>query len=249
MYKMLIVDDDWLIAESLKAMDEWIDYNIDVVGTAGNGKEALYWLDKENIDFILTDIRMPHMDGISLAKYLHENMPTINVIIMSGYEDFSYAQNAIKYNVQGYVLKPIAVSELFEIVNKVQKKISLSVETVPQKVESGLTSQQDRLILSAKSYINSNYMNPITLIEVANKFHLTEHYFGQIFKSISGETFMTYLTTVRLEKACDLLNNPSLMVYKVSELIGYTDSKHFTKVFKKSFGITPSEYRRKISVK
>ncbi|WP_318617156.1 response regulator transcription factor [Sporosarcina sp. YIM B06819] len=249
MYKMLIVDDDWLIAESLKAMDGWIDYNIDVVGTAGNGKEALYWLDKVNIDFILTDIRMPHMDGISLAKYLHENMPSINVIIMSGYEDFSYAKSAIKYNVKGYVLKPIDVNELFELVNNVQKKISISDETAPLKVESGLTTQQERLILSAKSYIQSNYMNPITLINVANKFHLTEHYFGQIFKSISGETFITYLTKVRLDKACNLLNNPSITIYKVSELIGYTDSKHFTKVFKKSFGITPSEYRRKVSVK
>lgn len=249
MYKMLIVDDDWLIAESLRAMDEWIDYNIDVVGTAGNGKEALYWFDKESIDFVLTDIRMPHMDGISLAKYIQENIPHINVIIMSGYEDFSYAKNAIKYNVKGYVLKPIDINELFEIVNNVQKKISISDEKDPQKVDGGLTSQQDRLILSAKSYINTNYMNSITLIEVANKFHLTDHYFGQIFKSISGETFMTYLTTVRLEKACNLLNNPSLMIYQVSELIGYTDSKHFTKVFKKNFGITPSEYRRKIIVK
>ena len=245
MYKMLIVDDDWLISESLKTMDEWIENNIDVVGTAENGKEALFWLERENIDFILTDIRMPHMDGISLAKYIHEHMPSTHVIIMSGYEDFKYAQNAIKYNAKGYVLKPIDVSELFEIVNKIQKEMLLSDKLVPKKVKNESSTQQERLILSAKSYIHSNYMNPITLTEVANKFHLTEHYFGQIFKSVLGETFMTYLTNVRLERACTLLNNPALMVYKVSELIGYNDSKHFTKIFKKKYGVTPSEYRRK----
>src|SRR5690625_4688853 len=117
---MLIVDDDWLISDSLKTMDEWAEVNIDVVGTASNGEEALFWLEKVRIDFILTDIRMPYMDGISLAKHVYEHEPSINVIIMSGYEEFSYAQKAINYNAKGYILKPIDNEELFEVVNKVQ---------------------------------------------------------------------------------------------------------------------------------
>ncbi|WP_249316802.1 response regulator [Bacillus sp. FJAT-50079] len=237
---MLIVDDDWLISDSLRSMDEWVENNVDVVGTASNGEEALYWLEKENLDLILTDIRMPHMDGISLTKHIYEHNPSINVIIMSGYEDFSYAHKAIKYNAKGYILKPIDVSELFEVVNRLQNNVSEE----PSQEEA--TSYQDRMVISAKSYIRTNYMKAITLSDVAKRVHLTEHYFGQVFKSVSGETFMSYLTRVRLEKACQLLKNPTLKNYEVSELIGYTDSKYFAKTFQKRYGMTPKEYRSQL---
>lgn len=246
MKKMLIVDDDWMITESLSTMDEWTANHIDIVGTASNGQEALYWLNKAGIDIVLTDIRMPSMDGLSLAKHIHENFPTIDVIIMSGYEDFSYAQSAIKHNVKGYILKPIDVNELLETVNKLKNETTIKSSIEMKETESNLFTQQERLVLSAKSYINANYMKTITLTDIASKFHLTEHYFSQVFKSTEGRTFMAYLTHIRLEESCKLLENPSLTIYMVSESVGYSDSKYFSRIFRREYGVTPSQYRRNL---
>ncbi|UCZ52884.1 response regulator [Bacillus shivajii] len=252
MNKMLIVDDDWMITDSLKHMEEWLDLHIDVVGSAANGKEALFWLKKEKIDIILTDIRMPEMDGIALTKHIYDEQIKTNVIIMSGFEEFTYAQEAMRYNARGYLLKPIDTTELLETVQKVkeeylappQEPLSNDIDDIKQS-----QTQQERVITSTINYINSNYMEPLTLKQLAERVHLSDHYLGQLFKSVTGESFLKYLTNVRMKKAATLLENPVLKIYEISERVGYTDPKHFMKVFKKSHGCTPKDYRQRFKIK
>ncbi|MFF2445534.1 response regulator [Neobacillus sp. NPDC058068] len=243
MKKMLIVDDDWLISSSLMSMDEWNERNIDVIGTAENGNEALYWMENEKIDIVLTDIRMPHMDGIELTKHIYEQSPQIQVVIMSGYEEFTYAHNALKYNAKGYILKPIDTNELFGVIDKILKESEMSLQVLSPTEEKSAT-YHERLVLSGKSFINANYMNPISLKDVSKRAHLTEHYFGQIFKSTTGESFLNFLTRIRMEKACQLLKNPNLKFYEISQQVGYNDPKYFTKMFHKNYGLTPKEFRK-----
>ncbi|WP_453990078.1 response regulator transcription factor [Bacillus nitroreducens] len=244
MLKMLIVDDDWLISDSLKSMDEWHERNIDVVGTAENGKEALFWMENEKLDIILTDIRMPEMDGIELTKYIYEKELPIQVIIMSGYEEFSYAQKAMKYNAKGYILKPIDTDELMNAIDRILKDLPPH-ENEDTNTNDDPTTYHERLVLSAQSYILTNLGKPLTLKEIANRLHLTDHYFGQVFKSVTGETFLTYLTRVRMEKARELVKNPNLKIYEIGTLVGYKDPKSFTKTFQKIYQMTPNEYRKK----
>ncbi|HWL26090.1 MAG TPA: response regulator [Ureibacillus sp.] len=244
---MLIVDDDWLISNSLMSMDEWNERNIDVIGTAENGNEAVYWMENEKLDIILTDIRMPNMDGIELTKHIYENSPGIHVVIMSGYEEFSYAHNALKYNAKGYILKPIDTIELFEVIDKILKEL-VTPNQDSSSIDEKSPTYHERLVLSAKSYINANYMYPITLKEVSKRVHLTEHYFGQIFKSTTGESFIHFLTRIRMERACQLLKNPSLKYYEVSQQVGYNDPKYFTKLFQKKYELTPKEYRKQFFI-
>ncbi|MEK5443480.1 response regulator transcription factor [Fredinandcohnia sp. FSL W7-1320] len=247
MLKMLIVDDDWLISDSLKSLDEWHERNIDVVGTAENGKEAIFWMEQENLDIILTDIRMPEMNGIELTKHIYERNSNIQVIIMSGYEEFSYAQKAMKYNAKGYVLKPIDTDELMETIDRIQKDIN-PMKNESSHPENEPTTYHDRLVLSAQSYILANLMKSLTLKEIANRLHLTDHYFGQVFKSVTGETFLNYLTRVRMEKASELTKNPNLKIYEIGSLVGYKDPKSFTKTFQKVFNMTPNEFRKQYFV-
>ncbi|WP_096436446.1 response regulator transcription factor [Alteribacter populi] len=247
MNKMLIVDDDWMITDSLKHMDEWLDLNIDVVGSAENGEEALFWLQKEKVDIILTDIRMPEMDGISLTKHIYNEQIKTNVIIMSGFEEFTYAQEALRYNARGYLLKPIDIIELLETVNKVlQEYLAQPNQPIVDNIEeiSQSQTQQERVITSTLNYINTNYMEPLTLKQLAQRVHLSDHYLGQLFKTVTGESFLKYLTNVRMEKARMFLENPVLKIYEISERVGYTDPKHFMKVFKKTNGCTPKDYRQ-----
>ena len=89
-------------------------------------------------------------------------------------------------------------------------------------------------------------MEPLTLKELADRVHLSDHYLGQLFKSITGKSFLKYLTQVRMENAIRFLVNPVLKVYEISEMVGYTDPKQFMKVFKRTYGCTPREYRQKV---
>jgi two-component system, response regulator YesN len=247
MHKMLIVDDDWMITDSLRHMDEWLDMHLDVIGTAENGKEALFWLQKEPIDIILTDIRMPEMDGLTLTQHIHEKQIKTNVIIMSGYEEFSYAQKAIRLNARGYILKPIDTMELLDTVKKVQLEFlnSDTKNLLEKNDEQKYQTQQERIITSTLNYIHSYYMDPLTLKQLSERVHLSDHYLGQLFKNITGKSFLKYLTQIRMENAVKFLNNPILKVYEISEMVGYIDPKHFMKVFKRTYGCTPREYRQK----
>ena len=111
MYHVLVVDDETLMRKYLANSIPSFTDKFQVSGIAKDGLEAMELLKKQHYDLVITDIQMPEVDGLSLAKYLHENFPDIAVIIISGFNDFEYARKAIKYQVTDYLLKPlVAVS-------------------------------------------------------------------------------------------------------------------------------------------
>ena len=243
--KLLVVDDEWRISDSLSSMDEWAERNIEVVGTAKNGLEALEWVEKMTVDLVITDIRMPDMDGLELLQRLFEKNPEINVIIISGYEEFSYARTALRYQAKGYITKPIDYDELFAIVDDLLDVTDTSQEQETE-VDEAPKTYHELIVNRAITYIQTNLDKPISLQETANAVHLTPHYFGQVFKTVVGMTFVNYLTQTRMEKACALLRDPELKHYEICERIGYADTKYFAKVFAKTFGMSPREYRQTI---
>jgi YesN/AraC family two-component response regulator len=235
MTKLLIVDDEWMVSDSLRSMDEWKERNIEVVGTAGSGTEALQWLERTHLDIVLTDIRMPDMDGLELLQRLYESNPAINVILISAYEEFTYARTALRYQAKGYVTKPIDTDELFSIVDSL---------LFNEPASDGPKTYHEAIVERAISYMKTHLGKPLSLRETAEEIHLTPHYFGNVFKTVTGETFVNYLTQLRMKKACELLKNPELKQYEICERIGYADTKYFAKVFAKSFGMSPREYRQ-----
>jgi len=128
MYKVLLVDDEVLTREAIRQNIPWEEAGFLLTGVAENGKEALSMIAKEQPDVVLTDICMPVMDGIALSACLHERYPQIIIIIISGYDDFEYAKQAIKYEVSNYILKPITSRELMEELRKVKNKIDRTME-------------------------------------------------------------------------------------------------------------------------
>ena len=124
MLKMIIADDEILVREGLKNILPWEAYNIEVVGVAKNGIETLTLCEEMKPDILFTDIRMPHLTGIEVAQKLKMQNYKTRIIIVSGIEDFSYAQQAIELNTEGYILKPIKKNKLIEIVEKVVSSIN-----------------------------------------------------------------------------------------------------------------------------
>lgn len=126
MYKVVIVDDEINIRDSIVKLDVYEELGFKIIGCASNGIEALELVETTDIDLIITDIKMPYMDGLELARTVRELYPDIAIAFLSGYDDFKFAKEAIKYNIVSYMLKPIDkknfTAELKEIKNKLDSK-------------------------------------------------------------------------------------------------------------------------------
>ena len=126
LYRIMLVDDEEEVRKAMIRQMDWERLGFTVVGDAENGQEALEKLEQLEPEVIMTDIRMPYMDGLTLTARIREKYPSIKILIFSGYDDFEYAQQAIKLNVAEYILKPVNGEELAEILNRI--KISLDQE-------------------------------------------------------------------------------------------------------------------------
>lgn len=127
-YKIMLVDDEEEVRKSIIKKIDWADAGFQVVGDAENGQEALEKLEMLEPDVVLTDIRMPYMDGLSLTEKIRQRFPSTKVVIFSGFDDFEYAQRAIKLNVTEYILKPVNVEEMTAILKKIRKNLDEEIE-------------------------------------------------------------------------------------------------------------------------
>ena len=119
-YKIMLVDDEEEVRTSIVRKGDWQDAGFEVIGDAENGKEALEKIEQNEPDVVLTDIRMPYMDGLEMAENIRQRYPSIKIVIFSGFDEFEYAKKAIKLNVIEYILKPVNVEELTAILKKIK---------------------------------------------------------------------------------------------------------------------------------
>ena len=161
------------------------------------------------------------------------------VDIVSGYDDFSYCQQALRLQITDYILKPVNYEEFGSCIDNL--KISLFERRV---AEEPAEAREERPITGITRYLQEHLAEEVSLSVLAERFHLNPQYISQLFKNEIGVGFLAYLTNIRMEKAKKLLLSTPLSVAEVAERSGYGDYRVFTKVFKKSEGVTPSQYRR-----
>ena len=134
MMRVVIVDDEMITRTSLKDFicSQLSDY--EVAGTFSNGQEALDWMRTHSADIVITDIRMPEMDGLELSRIIQESYPTTMVIIISGHSEFDYAKQALQYNVSNYLLKPVDLEELASSLENCRQSIN-RLRTMRQELD------------------------------------------------------------------------------------------------------------------
>jgi two-component system, response regulator YesN len=123
MYKVLLVDDEPLILQGLKCIVKWEELNLEVAATASNGSEALSILQNQEIDILITDIRMQNVNGLELIKSIREQNKNIKCIVLSGYSEFNYVKEAAKLGIENYILKPVDKNELLSTLTTTVNKI------------------------------------------------------------------------------------------------------------------------------
>lgn len=128
LYRIILVDDEEEVRKSIIKKIDWSAAGFQVVGDAENGEEALERIEALEPDVVLTDIRMPYMDGLTLAERVRQRFPSTKIVIFSGYDDFEYAKRAIKLNVTEYILKPVNVEELTAILKRIKANLDDEIE-------------------------------------------------------------------------------------------------------------------------
>ena len=127
-YRVVLADDEPEVLRSIQRTLDWEKYGFSVVGAFLNGLDVLEFLENHDVDIVFTDIRMPFMDGIELMHKIKEKYPYIKLVIISGYDDFQYAKEALIHGVLDYILKPINAREMSEVLQKVKDKMDTELE-------------------------------------------------------------------------------------------------------------------------
>lgn len=236
--RVLLVDDEIMIREGFKKLFDWEAHDCEVVGEAADGMEALAKIDSLQPDIAIMDINIPIMNGLKVIQMSRLKHPDTAFVIVSGYDDFSYCREALRLQITDYILKPVNYEEFGTCID------NLKIALFQRQSSKQDTLQEERTILSITRYLQAHLSEEISLAILAEEFHLNAQYISQLFKSEIGVGFLAYLTNIRMEHAKKLLLTTALSIAEVSEQSGYGDYRVFTKVFKKSEGVTPSQYRR-----
>lgn len=237
--KLLIADDEDMIRNGIA---KYIQLHTDryvVIYTARNGQEALELILRHKPDLMLLDVQMPLKDGIEVMQDARRADALPVTIILSGYDEFRYAQQAVRYGARDYLLKPTRSSDILKKINDIADE-EFGVEQTEPEVREG----KNYSIELAKDYIEDHYFEPLTLNMVADKVGITPAYLSNLFSQHMRVTLIDYLNEVRIDHACVYLKQNYFKTYEIAYKVGYRDEKYFSKVFRKVKGMTPSEYKK-----
>ncbi|CAG7595606.1 HTH-type transcriptional activator RhaR [Paenibacillus solanacearum] len=341
MYTVLVAENEPWVLRGIVEMVEAAGEEYEVIGACGNGEEAWSLIQDMWPMLLITDIMMPELDGLALIKRITEHRIPLASIIISGYDSFSYAQQAITYGVAEYMLKPVEFGGLLEALNRSKEKLEsvrsmnpyivtfqnllensqgLSPKRAMQKQEElirsvlrtnalnkqarwnllhvfeqkvrrllgdygirlhelpspvpGGASEDEASILhyhkallerwylespsSVKAsmpaaierscqYITEHFREEITLSEMAELSHFSVSHFSSLFKKHTGSSLVSYVNGLRVEEAKKLLLSSAFSVAEIAGIVGFSTTPYFTRAFKTAVGVSPLEYRKRLS--
>ncbi len=257
-YKIMVVDDEDIVRELAASRIPWEEYGVAVVKTAANAMEALEYLEQNEVDLMLVDIRMPVMSGLELLKRVRTMNRNVDVVILSGFADFEYAREALCYGAKDYILKPFDENTLVNAVLKCceghsREKFMSAIRNMPvfgeieeQQNNTGRYSLTVRRII--KVVEEELGYEELSLKWISSqKLFLNENYLSKVFQKEVGQKFSSFLLERRMLKAMKLLAGSEKTVAEVAEAAGFgMNSQYFSSTFKKYTGYTPTEYRKNI---
>ena len=259
MLTALIVEDESLMREYLmmnlnNIHNQWV-----AAACARDGIEATALLNEQHFDLVITDIKMPRMGGLELATHISSNIPNTDIILLTGYDEFNFARTAIRIGVADYLLKPLRDGELHSILDRLASKRNNSdmngdlTKNITLQSQAAVKSDvvagnPNILIQRVRNYIEQHYCEQISLSEVADLMDVNPTYLSSIFESEQGESYSKYVLRLRIERAALLLRtHPVGNISDIATDVGYLSAKHFISVFKKYYGMTPSEFRSRFA--
>ena len=252
MYKVLLVDDEPIITEGLRRVVDWAAHGCRVVdwaahgcrvaaaaGDAASGGEAIR---QHRPDILFTDIKMPGEDGLAMLAGLKGEFPRMQIAVLTGYRDFEYAQRAIRLGVARFLLKPSKMDEIEEALTFMTGVL----DRMPRE-EGAEPEREDEansfIVRQARAYIAGHCGSKLSLQEVADHCFVSQWHLSKLLNRHQGQTFYDLLNAERVRRAKEPLEDPALRISEIAERVGYADTAHFSRVFKKLEGVSAGEWR------
>lgn len=238
--KLLIADDEDIIRNGIAKYIQLHTDRFDKIYLAANGQEAVDIIFRDKPDIMFLDVQMPLMDGIEVMQEAKRAGILPYTMILSGYDEFKYCQQALRLGAKEYLLKPVRSSDILQMVNRVADELF----GTPEKVSGEPVEEKNHLVELAKEYVEEHYYENLMQTDVAQKVGISAGYLSTLFQKQLSKGFIDYLNEVRIEHACTYLQQNYLKTYEIAYKVGFKDEKYFSKVFKKIKGQSPSEYRK-----
>ncbi|MEG2435249.1 MAG: response regulator [Ruthenibacterium sp.] len=244
MHTVMVVDDEDVIVTGLVRTMPWQKYDCEVIATASNGIAAMDLIRAKQPEILFTDICMPGADGLAVIAAVRSEFPAMQVTILSGYPNFEYAQRAIGLGVVRYILKPSKFAELESALAVMTANLGGELAAEPAAEEaSGTEKAQNFIIQNAIAYLETHYDEKLTLSDVAEHVYVSQWHLSKLIAHHTDQSFSDLLGGIRIEKAKELLADPALKIWEISEKTGFADVTHFSRIFKKLTGMSANEYR------
>lgn len=245
MLKVLIVENEYYVRRGIVLTVNWTAMGCLIIGEASNGEEGLEAARKYRPDIILTDIKMPRMDGIEMLHRLREEGNEAYVIMLSAYSDFEYIQSALRLRATDYLLKPFHDNELERVIRSIRDRIDAQSASPAHDAFLRLKKgDKSKYVMEAMSYITENYAdNSLSVSAIAQSIGVSEGHLSHVFKKETDYTMLEYISQYRIHMAMKLLKDCRAKVYEIANRVGYKDITYFSSTFKKMVGVTPSEYQ------
>ncbi len=250
-YRVVIVDDEPSIVLGLSRMIDWQSFGCEVAGTADSGQEGIKVIDEVKPDILFTDIQMPGIDGLTMIAALKSEHEDMQITILTGYRDFEYAKEAIRLGVHRFLLKPSKMDELSEAIESMVEKLNrrasrgMGAERPEEGAKEEPSTAGNFIVDSAVAFMRENYKEKLQLADVAEHVYVSVWHLSKLLNSVTGKNFSELLNGIRIEKAKELLPDPSLHVADIAERVGFVDMAHFARVFKRITGMSANEYRNR----
>lgn len=238
--KLLIADDEDMIRTSVAKYIKLHTDRFSQIYEAENGQEAIDLLLKYQPDILLLDVQMPLKNGIDVMQEAAKAGVRPVTVILSGYDEFKYAQQALKFGAKEYLLKPTRAADVLQCLNRLADEYIGPEES---EINQDIKEQSNPFVKAAQEYIKEHYAEDLSLADVAERVGISAGYLSTMFTQNLGCGFIDYLNQMRIERACCYLEQNYLKNYEISYKVGFRDEKYFAKVFKKIMNISPKEYR------
>lgn len=246
MIRLIIVEDEDFIRRGLVHTMDWLSMDCVVVGEASDGKEGLELIRSLKPDVVVSDIRMPYLDGISMIKEALTDTE-FRSILLTSYAEFDYAKRAIEINVSSYLLKPVAEEDLAQAISKIREEMNEKTRenhSLADEIRTIIRQQSEKeyYVVKTLERIMEQFDQKLSIEGVSEELGVSSSYLSRRFKKITGSTFLEVLNEYRIIQSVKLLASGQYRVGEIAEKTGFSDYKHFYSVFKKCTGIPPSEY-------
>ena len=253
---IIIVDDEIITIQGILAGVEWEKINFEHVFSCTDTDEVKELFQKYPIDILVSDIEMPECSGVDLLKWIRDEGYNVECIFLTCHDKFTFAQEAVRLHCLNYILKPIPYEQLTKLLIDTKKYV-LEKRKLAKYQEWGKNTilgmkgedyanenNKKEIVGRIKQYIHEHLSEDLTVEILAEQVFLSADYVSRIFKREENMTVIEYITNERLFCAAELLQDPKISVAKVAISVGYNNYSYFSKMFKKKYKQTPSEYQR-----